>query len=136
MPLIDTGPLIAFIWAREERHRDIVALLRQTPFPLLTTQACITEAMHFLGKFAGVPSQLVLAQLVVHGEFRSFEIDAPRTSRIHDLMSRYANVPMDYADATLIVAAEDSGDHSLITFDSDFQIYRLSGGEPLTLVGA
>lgn len=134
MPLIDTGPLIAFIWSREDRHAEIVRLLSRMPFPLLTTQACITEAMHFLGKFAGVRSQLVLAQLVVHGELRSFEVGVPQTERIHAFMSRYANVPMDYADATLLVAAEDAGDRSLITFDGDFQIYRLSDGAALTLV--
>lgn len=34
---------------------------------------------------------------------------------------------MDFADATLVIAAEKTGIRNIISVDSDFDIYRLPG---------
>ena len=34
---------------------------------------------------------------------------------------------MDFADATLVVAAEETGIRKIISIDADFDIYRLHG---------
>jgi predicted nucleic acid-binding protein len=50
-------------------------------------------------------------------------------TRIAELMSKYDDLPMDFADATLVVAAEKTGLREIISIDSDFDIYRLPGRE-------
>jgi len=46
---------------------------------------------------------------------------------MRQLMPQYQNVPMDLADAALVVASEVLGITSILTLDSDFRIYRPGG---------
>jgi len=42
------------------------------------------------------------------------------------LMKKYQDLPMDFADASLVSLAHDLGIHHIVTFDKrDFHIYRL-----------
>ena len=48
--------------------------------------------------------------------------------RIRELMAKYANRPMDLADAALIRVAEREGIRKIFTVDrEDFAVYRLHG---------
>ena len=49
--------------------------------------------------------------------------------RIIELSEKYADLPMDLADATLLITAEKTGIKEIISMDKDFDIYRLSGKE-------
>jgi predicted nucleic acid-binding protein len=51
--------------------------------------------------------------------------------RIVELIRKYADRPMDFADATLVTAAEKTGIHEIISIDSDFDIYRLMSKLPI-----
>ena len=51
--------------------------------------------------------------------------------RIAELTGKYADIPMDFADATLVVAAEKTGIREIISLDKDFDIYRLPGKEQI-----
>lgn len=46
------------------------------------------------------------------------------------LLRKYADLPMDLADASLVVLAERTGRDTIISLDSDFEIYRLHGKRP------
>ena len=43
-----------------------------------------------------------------------------------DLMAQYDNVPMDYADASLVRLGNDEGISKNLTVDSDFRVCRMS----------
>jgi predicted nucleic acid-binding protein len=58
-----------------------------------------------------------------------YEIQQKDIRRIIDLSTKYSDIPMDFADATLVVAAEQTGIRKIISIDSDFEIYRLLGKE-------
>ena len=124
MILVDAGPLIAVLDHKDAEHKRCVRVLAELPRPFVSTWAVVTEVFHVLGGRAGWRSQegisrmidqraLILANLV--------ETDMPR---IRDLMSKYQSVPMDIADATLVVIAERMQRYRIFTLDSDFQIYR------------
>jgi predicted nucleic acid-binding protein len=49
-------------------------------------------------------------------------------------MTRYADLPMDLADATLVALAEERADRRVFTLDSDFQVYRLHGRKRFEIV--
>jgi predicted nucleic acid-binding protein len=50
-------------------------------------------------------------------------------------MEKYKDIPMDYADATLVSIAEDFSITHVVTFDAtDFGIYRLSLKQPFVVL--
>ncbi|HMB54594.1 MAG TPA: VapC toxin family PIN domain ribonuclease, partial [Thermoanaerobaculia bacterium] len=58
-------------------------------------------------------------------------VPASRVSlgRCRVLMEKYADLPMDYADATLVVLAGELGTGLVLTTDRrDFSVYRLPDG--------
>ena len=95
--ILDTGPLVAFLHRDDHYHvwaREQLALL---PPPFLTCEA-------------------VLIQTPFHLEDEIAAVD--------ELLLRYANVPMSFADACLVRMSEIY-DRSLVwTLDGDFNIYR------------
>ncbi|PYR98840.1 MAG: pilus assembly protein, partial [Acidobacteria bacterium] len=40
---------------------------------------------------------------------------------------KYSDLPMDFADSTLVVLAEELDTNLLFTVDRDFQVYRIRG---------
>ena len=59
------------------------------------------------------------------------EIGQGHLGAIHELMERYANLPMDLADASLVVAATELGDGRILSTDQrDFQTYRWKDTQP------
>ena len=52
-----------------------------------------------------------------------------------NLMNKYADLPMDFADATIICLAMDTGMQNIITFDrKDFTIYKLPKKKSFTIM--
>lgn len=51
-------------------------------------------------------------------------------------MDRYADQPVDLADATLVALAEERGDRRIFTLDTDFRIYRFRGGQRFETIPA
>jgi predicted nucleic acid-binding protein len=51
--------------------------------------------------------------------------------RIVELTDKYADLPMDFADATLVITAEKANIREIISLDKDFDIYRLPGREQI-----
>ena len=48
---------------------------------------------------------------------------------------KYADLPMDYADATLVALAEELGTNLVLTTDArDFGVYRLASGEAFEIL--
>jgi predicted nucleic acid-binding protein len=82
----------------------------------------VTEAMFILGKVAGWPAQDSLWRLLDRGQLRMIELSVTDQRRMHELMEKYRDVPMDLADASLVAAAEAMGMRRVFTLDSDFRI--------------
>ena len=50
-------------------------------------------------------------------------------------MRRYDDLPMDFADATLVALAEELATDIVLTTDRrDFQVYRIAGKTPFWVV--
>jgi hypothetical protein len=65
------------------------------------------------------------------GAFQVFEITLAHRHRIVELMRRYANLPMDLADASLVVLAEELGHGRILSTDKrDFATYRWKQHKP------
>lgn len=119
--LVDAGPLIALFNRRDRWHREALALFGDHRGTLVTTWPVLAETGHFIGR--RVPDLLDLAEA---GRIEIIEAVAA-TGRIASLLRTYADLPMDLADATLVVAAELSGLTDVLTLDRHFHVYRVRG---------
>jgi len=103
--LIDTGPLVAYVDRNDPMHDIVAASLEPFTGRLATTSAVITESMYFLSEVDGGP--MTLAELLVASGTRVIESTQPdQVMAAAQLMERYADTPMDFADATLVLAAD------------------------------
>lgn len=127
MTLTDAGPLVALIDADEPDHEACRSALTRLVLPLVTTWPAFTEAMYLLSRAGGPRGREALWRLVSTG--RLVLADLPRTAveRSARLMAKYADLPMDLADATLVALAEERGQRRMFTLDSDFEVYRPHG---------
>lgn len=101
--------------------------LHSLTLPLITTWPAFTEAMYLLGRAGGSVGQQALWKLVLSKRLELVELSRGALQRAALLMDKYADLPMDLADATLVAVAEERGDRRIFTLDSDFQIYRIQG---------
>ena len=115
--LLDTGPLVALL-DRSERDHDLVVgcLARLRGARLLTTGAVITETFYFLSDLKNGPRNLAAFLEASAVEVRDvFSADA--FDAAVELMTKYADVPMDFPDATLVWTAEQTGTERILTLD-------------------
>ncbi|ELS00996.1 hypothetical protein Xen7305DRAFT_00006970 [Xenococcus sp. PCC 7305] len=63
--------------------------------------------------------------------FSVFNLEVYHTSRISQLMEKYADLPMDLADASLVILAEHLGHGRIFSVDQrDFNTYRWKQNHP------
>ncbi len=124
MILVDAGPLVALVDADDQHHAKCVAALRALREPLATVWPPLTEAMYLL---ADLPkAQEAIWEMVERGALQLLPLHAADVSRIRELMRKYADRPMDMADAALLRVAEREGIRRIFTLDrKDFSVYRL-----------
>jgi predicted nucleic acid-binding protein len=122
--LVDTSALYAFLDASEPWHARCRAAIADAPLPLITTASVLTELFHFVLKRMNDqegPWRLLRTRQI---EIRS--ISTADLPALEALMRRYADRPMDFADATLVhVAARESLDTILTIDHDDFETYRI-----------
>lgn len=133
MILVDAGPLVAFVDRRDRHHAACVKVFRELHEPLGTVWPALTEAMYLL---ADLPrGQEAVWDIVERGAVRIAPLDDGDVPRIRELMKKYADRPMDMADAALVRVAERERIRRVFTVDrADFSVYRLSGGRRLGLL--
>lgn len=120
--LLDTGPLVAVLDRADQWHQPCAAIWEEVAERCLTTEAVVTEASHLVGR-AGAPALPV--ELLLSASVPIVPLERAGHEHAVRLMRRYADVPMDYADATLVVVAEALGLRAVVTLDrKGFRTYR------------
>jgi predicted nucleic acid-binding protein len=127
--LIDAGPIIALFDSSEKHHRPVRDFLKQNPFRYVSTLAVFTEVSHMLD--FSVRAQRDFYEWVMYKGIIISDINQNDMPRIVELTEKYADLPMDFADATLVITAEKTGIREIISLDKDFDIYRLPGKEKI-----
>lgn len=130
MVLADSGFWLALANSRDRWHQAAVSAVRNLDDTLVVTWPVVTETCHLLLTRLGIQPQLrFLEQLSQNIEVHEITVD--RLPAIRALMEKYANLPMDLADASLVLAAADIGDGRILSTDKrDFDTYRWKNTEP------
>jgi uncharacterized protein len=133
--LVDTGALLALLDKSDRWHRVCVDTLQQVRLPLLTSEAVLTELFHLAGDD---PHEMeAVWRLLRSGAIQLASIEHAELPAIHALMSRYADRPMDFADATLVYLAKREGAATIFTVDhADFFTYRIEGTRKFRIIPA
>lgn len=134
MTLVDAGPLVALVNPREPQHDRCSTAYDDLQAPLVTTWPAFTESMYLLQRRMEWPGQAALWRLIAQGELELADLTSAMSERAATLMGKYADVPMDLADATLVALAEQRNETRIFTIDSDFEIYRLNGRRRFEIV--
>ena len=130
--IIDAGPLVAFLDKSEAHHDWVTDQIQSLKAPLLVCEAVLTEAFFLLHRLP--PARESLLTLVASGALKiKFRLH-DELVKIQKLCVKYRDVPMSLADACIVRMTELEVNHLVMTFDSDFSIYRKHGRAPLQLI--
>ena len=127
--LIDSGPLIALFDASDNHHKGVLAFLEKLQRSFISTLAVYTEVSHMLD--FNVKAQRDFYEWVMYKGVIISDINQNDMPRIVELTDKYSDLPMDFADATLVITAEKTGIREIISLDRDFDVYRLPGREKI-----
>lgn len=130
--LLDTGAFVALVDRSERRHAECVAELETWDGAVVTTDAVLTETLHLVGPWR---AQKPCLEFILRGAFVLVPSSHASVARASALMIRYRDVPMDYADATLVALGEELGTDLVFSLDrKGFSAYRLDRRRPFRIV--
>ena len=130
--LLDTSCVVALLDRSERQHRQCVEVISRLDEPLLTCEAVIAEACYLLRDVAQA-SEAILEN-VDRGVFLVPYRLTGDAANVKRLMKKYADCPMDFADACLVDMANDFQTGRILTLDSDFIIYRWGKNRPFEML--
>ena len=130
MVLADTGYWLALANARDRWHEAAVTASRRLDESLVITWPVVTETCYLMLTRLGVQAELCFIEQVSRN-VSIYEIGQGHLGAIRALMEQYARLPMDLADASLVLAATQLGEGRILSTDRrDFDIYRWKDTEP------
>ena len=128
--LIDSGPLIALFDRSDSYHQSVLAFLKSYQGELITSWSVITEVSHMLDFNLNV--QIDFLKWIELGGITLYGLSRDDISHIRSMMEKYSDIPMDLADATLMYIAHKEHIKTIVSIDSDFDIYRTLKKQNLT----
>jgi len=125
--LIDAGPLIALFNRNDKYHQKIKDFIKTYDGVLTTSWPVVTEVCHMLDFH--INAQIDFLKWVKLGGIRIEDIKSTEIERIIQLSEKYSDIPVDLADASLVIISERLKIKEIITIDSDYCIYRTTQKE-------
>ncbi len=124
--LLDTGPFVALLDSSERNHERCVRFFKAFHGQIFTTEPVLTEVLYLLGP--SVKDQRAAVDFILRGGATLVPQSLESLKRTIELMEKYKDVPMDFADATLVVLAEEMEVAEILTLDKKgFNTYRIHG---------
>ena len=120
--LADSSFLVALLNKRERPHLRCLKAYQLVTQPVITCEACITEAFHLLNHLESAVDN-ILGSLADGSIVIPFRL-SDNADAVYRTMTRYRDTRCDFADACLIHLADLVGTGEILTLDSDFKLYR------------
>ena len=131
MLITDTGFFFAIANKNDRYHTRAQHVLEAINETLITTYPVVTETCYLLLTTRGNAAQCTFLRSLYEGAFEIFHLERHHVDRMVELMEKYADLPMDMADASLVVLAEHLGHGRILTVDRrDFNTYRWNNSNP------
>ncbi|MBI5043540.1 MAG: PIN domain-containing protein [Nitrospirae bacterium] len=121
--LLDTGAFVALLDKSEKNHEHCVEFFKGFNGKLFTTEPVLTETLYLLSP--SIKAQKACIEFILKVGATLVPQSLKSLSRAIVLMEKYKDIPMDFADATLVVLAEETGIDEIFTLDArGFNVYR------------
>lgn len=130
MIIADTGFWVALA-NRKDKHNAAAKRALKKNDRLITTWPVITETCHLLAARGGHQALDGFVAAYELGAFEVFELGRDHAPRLRHLLKKYADLPADLADVSLVLLAEHLGHGDILTTDlRDFGVYRFKDTHP------
>lgn len=131
MIIVDTSAWVGLANKRDQFHEVCKRFFRENHEPLVTTYPVLVETVHLLFQRVGVTMALAFLETIRQQGIRVHQALEGDLDRELVLMQRYRNLPMDLADASLVILAETLGEGRIVSTDQrDFDSYRWKNHQP------
>ena len=125
--IADSGFLIALFDERDALHLRCREFLRGYRGRILTTEAVLTESLSLLSPDQQLRCLDWLCD-AAHIGLVAVDRSAVDFRGAEKLTRKYADQPMDFADASVVLLAARTGVKEILTADErDFSVYRIGG---------
>ena len=130
--VLDTGPLVALLNARDAYHPWALEVFAEITPPLLTCESVISEACFLLRRTNHGPDAAL--ELIDRGVIALAFSAADEMRSVRQLMRRYEALPMSLADACLVRMTELDARATVLTIASHFSTYRRNGRQRIPVI--
>lgn len=131
MIIADTGAFVALFNQRDTFHPFAEPSFSRCSEPLITTYPVLAETCYLLSQIVSRAAEQKFLEDITQNAAEIFHIQNSQLARMVVLMKKYEDLPMDFADASLVVLAEHLGHGRILTVDRrDFSVYRWNDTQP------
>ncbi|WP_405161180.1 PIN domain-containing protein [Nocardia sp. NBC_01499] len=125
MIILDTGPIVAAINSRDNRHKECADLLETAEGPLIVPAPVLTEVCYLLEQRSGTHAEAMFIAALLDGGLELEPLTHHDLRRVHELILKYADLPLGSVDASVIAVAERLGALNVATLDlKHFRLVR------------
>ena len=125
--LIDSGPIIALFNKKDRYHKKCLNFFKSYRGSLISSCSVVTEVIYLLS--FSITAQMNFLEWIERGGLTIHELSADDLDYIKKRMKKYSDLPMDFANASLMSFSEKFSIDAIISIDSDFSIYRKLDGK-------
>ena len=118
MILLDTSGLLAALFADQRQHSRCAQALLQASPPLLLSPFVLAELDYLVAKLAGVEVELELLDEVARGAYQLCGFTAHDIDEAKAVITRYADLAIGLADASIAVLSRRHSCLDLLTLDA------------------
>lgn len=126
MITLDTSGLFALMNRRDPAHQKVRKALLADPGPYLVPAGILGEISYLLERRYGIKALDAFLEDLESGTFR-LDCGEGDLARVRALASRYADLPLGFADAAVIACAERNGGAVLTLDRRDFGVVAREG---------
>ena len=131
MIAVDSGFLFALADTSDAWHLRSMLHRASIGDGWITTWPVLAETCHLLGSRLGARFVTPLLDDVAARAFQVWSLPAEHLAQLPRLMRRYQDLPMDLADASMVLLAEHLGHGRILSTDErDFRTYRWKQRKP------
>lgn len=135
--VLDTGVVFAALDVDDPDHSACVELLSDAPEVLVVPAPVLVELDCWLRKAATPDRWLAFCEDVAAGAYRIHDLEPTQLLAAAQLQVKYADQPLGFVDAAVVVTCESMGERRVATLDRrHFSVVRTTDGTALELLPA
>ena len=137
MILLDTSGILAALFPDQDHHQQCANVLLNARAPLILSPFVLAEVDYLVSKKAGVEIALRILKDVGRQAYALAPFQASDVEKAHAVISKYRDLEIGLADASIVVLSQRHNTHELLTLDErHFRVLAGADSKPFRLLPA